>query len=59
MSNERTVRAAVTTYLAPDGAFRIALRGDVIRVRDDSLKRFDELDGQDPQPEEKPTRKAR
>lgn len=41
---ERTVKAAVTSYQAPDGTTRFALRGETVDVADDYLETFDRLE---------------
>lgn len=47
---ERTVKAVVTSYVHPDGAPRIALRGEVVSVHPDHLAAFDKGEAQVPEP---------
>lgn len=40
---ERTVRVGLMTYVAPNGAYTVALEGAVVKVHPDYAARFDRL----------------
>jgi hypothetical protein len=49
-SNERTVRAVVTSYVHPDGSTRFGLRGETVEIDESDLERFDAGEGNEPAP---------
>lgn len=54
-ATERTVRVGLMSYVDPEGAHRVALKGAVVEVHPDSVARFDRLNRLQGDPESAPT----